>query len=60
SNNQGRQPGAGLGLALVQSLIELHGGVVSLTSGKEGGTVVSCRVPVASAVSELDAGQTIH
>ena len=42
---QGRQVGAGLGLALVQSLIELHGGTVELESSIDGGTRVTCRVP---------------
>ena len=42
---QGRQVGAGLGLALVQSLIELHGGTVELESRVDGGTRVTCRVP---------------
>jgi signal transduction histidine kinase len=41
----GRQSGVGLGLALVRSLIGLHGGTVVLTSETGKGTTVVCRVP---------------
>ena len=37
--------GAGLGLSLVKSLIELHGGDVKLESSSEEGTSVYCRLP---------------
>jgi signal transduction histidine kinase len=37
--------GAGLGLSLVKSLVELHGGDVRLESSQEAGTTVYCRVP---------------
>ncbi|NNE86284.1 MAG: PAS domain-containing protein [Alphaproteobacteria bacterium] len=37
--------GAGLGLSLVKSLVELHGGDVRLESSPEAGTSVYCRVP---------------
>ncbi|HXV24534.1 MAG TPA: ATP-binding protein [Alphaproteobacteria bacterium] len=40
-----RQIGAGLGLALVKSLIELHGGRVELKSMPGEGTAVTCRIP---------------
>ncbi|HEX6101678.1 MAG TPA: ATP-binding protein [Alphaproteobacteria bacterium] len=39
------QIGAGLGLALVKSLIELHGGRVELKSAPGEGTSVTCRIP---------------
>ncbi len=45
---QGRQAGAGLGLALVKSLIELHGGQVQLHSARGSGTTVTCRLPGAA------------
>jgi len=37
--------GAGLGLSLVKSLVELHGGTVSIESNPEHGTVVRCHLP---------------
>ena len=40
--SQSRQSGAGLGLSLVKSLIELHGGVVELKSNPGRGTTVTC------------------
>ena len=43
----GRQSGVGLGLALVRSLIGLHGGTVVLTSETGKGTTVVCRIPAA-------------
>jgi len=42
---RGRSSGAGLGLALVKSLIELHDGTVELTSVPGEGTEVVCTVP---------------
>ncbi len=39
------QSGAGLGLSLVKSLIEMHGGWVSLDSKRGAGTKVVCHVP---------------
>jgi signal transduction histidine kinase len=41
-----RNPGAGLGLSLVLSFVELHGGVVELQSTPGAGTRVTCRLPV--------------
>ncbi len=46
SSGQTRQSGAGLGLSLVQSLIELHGGWVELASVPEEGTTVTCHLPL--------------
>ena len=39
-------PGAGLGLSLVKSLIELHGGQVDLQSTPGEGTEVRCHIPL--------------
>ena len=42
---QPRKTGAGLGLSLVKSLIELHGGWVELDSAPDKGTRVTCHLP---------------
>lgn len=47
SATRGRQPGAGLGLSLVKSLIELHGGWIQMDSAVDHGTRVTCHLPVA-------------
>jgi signal transduction histidine kinase len=41
----GRTTGAGLGLALVERIVRLHGGRVDLVSRVGAGTSVSCRLP---------------
>ena len=38
--------GPGLGLSLVKSFVELHGGIVDIESKPEEGTTVICRIPV--------------
>ncbi len=43
----GRRRGAGLGLSIVKSFVELHGGTVSIDSGEGKGTTVTCRFPIA-------------
>ncbi|NWH07090.1 MAG: PAS-domain containing protein [Alphaproteobacteria bacterium] len=45
SRTQSGKRGAGLGLALVRSFVELHGGWVSLSSQPGKGTRVTCRFP---------------
>jgi len=49
-----RQAGAGLGLSLVKSLIELHGGQVELDSQVGGGTRVICHVPLGRDAPAVD------
>lgn len=49
---EARRSGAGLGLSLVQSFIELHGGHVELESEPEVGTKVVCRLPARKAIEE--------
>src|SRR5258705_8270431 len=44
---QSRESGAGLGLSLVKSLIELHGGSVLIESRPSAGTTISCHLPAA-------------
>jgi signal transduction histidine kinase len=39
--------GAGLGLSLVRSLIELHAGTVTIDSAEGRGTTITCRLPTA-------------
>jgi signal transduction histidine kinase len=40
--------GAGLGLSLVKSLIDLHGGAVTIDSATGRGNTITCRLPTAS------------
>jgi signal transduction histidine kinase len=44
---RGRRRGAGLGLSIVKSFVELHGGSVEIETGANAGTTVICRFPVA-------------
>ena len=48
ANSQARQTGAGLGLSLVKSFVELHGGRIEIVSRHEKGTRVSCYIPIQS------------
>jgi signal transduction histidine kinase len=43
-----RETGAGLGLALVKSLIELHGGEILVLSAEGEGATIECRLPLAA------------
>lgn len=43
--NGGRRRGAGLGLSVVKSFVELHGGVVHIDTAPNRGTTVTCRFP---------------
>ncbi|MDD5586522.1 MAG: ATP-binding protein [Alphaproteobacteria bacterium] len=45
ANPQARQSGAGLGLSLVKSFVELHGGRVEIASSAQKGTRISCFIP---------------
>lgn len=45
SNNHLRQAGAGLGLSLVKSFVDLHGGRVEILSDEKDGTRISCFFP---------------
>ncbi len=41
-----RRSGAGLGLALVKSIVQLHGGDVTIESQEGQGTLVTCKLPL--------------
>lgn len=43
--NGGRRRGAGLGLSIVKSFVELHGGGVRIETGENRGTTVICTFP---------------
>ena len=43
--NGGRRRGAGLGLSIVKSFVELHGGSVRIQTGRDSGTTVICTFP---------------
>src|SRR5690606_19011970 len=43
--NGGRRRGAGLGLSIVKSFVELHGGTVRIDTGEDRGTTVICTFP---------------
>jgi signal transduction histidine kinase len=49
ANAQVRQSGAGLGLSLVKSFIELHGGRIEIESQVNKGTRISCMIPIRAA-----------
>jgi signal transduction histidine kinase len=44
--NGGRRRGAGLGLSIVKSFVELHNGAVEIDSRPGRGTTVTCRFPL--------------
>ncbi|NUK55682.1 HAMP domain-containing histidine kinase, partial [Streptomyces lunaelactis] len=44
-------PGAGLGLSIVRSIAEAHGGTVTAEPGPEGGLAVTVTLPVAQVLS---------
>lgn len=50
---QDRRRGAGLGLSLVRSFVELHGGWVTLESAPDVGTRVTCHLPVRASAHGL-------
>ena len=55
-DKHGRPAGAGLGLALVRSLIELHGGRVEMQSKPGVGTKVTCWLPLRAKVPQPPPG----
>jgi signal transduction histidine kinase len=51
-SNAGHLKSAGLGLSLVRSFIQLHGGEVHLESTIDEGTTVTCLIPAQMEVGE--------
>jgi len=49
--------GVGLGLSIVRSFVELHGGTVELVSEEGRGTVVTCHFPVAASTTHREAAE---
>jgi signal transduction histidine kinase len=52
-----RRSGAGLGLALVRSIVVLHGGDVTIESKEGAGTFVVCKLPLIQATADKDPAQ---
>ena len=50
-----RHRGTGLGLSLVRSFVELHGGTVSINSAVGRGTTVTCIFPTEAAGQRVSA-----
>ncbi|MCJ2036748.1 sensor histidine kinase [Methylobacterium sp. J-068] len=52
-----RHRGVGLGLSIVRSFVELHGGTVSLESAPGAGTRVTCTFPISEPNARRDAAE---
>jgi signal transduction histidine kinase len=53
-NFQSKPIGAGLGLPLVKSLIELHGGTININSTQGKGTTIVCTVPLITPIETTE------
>ena len=61
SRTRGNEPRrVGLGLAVVKSFMELHGGTVRLQSKEGEGTMIECLFPVIERTGRSDTGQPEH
>jgi signal transduction histidine kinase len=57
ANPQAKKAGAGLGLSLVKSFVELHGGRIVIDSGPGKGTRISCFLPLRASGLHKNAAQ---
>ncbi len=48
TKSSGHPRGSGLGLSLVKSFVELHGGRVEIASEPDAGTRITCHLPVSA------------
>lgn len=53
--HHGGKPGAGLGLSIVKSFVELHHGTVDIKTGADIGTTVICRFPASAPLLRIAA-----
>ncbi len=53
-NTAGNRRGVGLGLSIVKSFVELHGGSIQVDSREGGGTIVSCSFPIDPQLTRVD------
>ncbi|MCL2474099.1 MAG: ATP-binding protein [Alphaproteobacteria bacterium] len=56
SRKTAKQSGVGLGLSLVKSFVELHGGSIHISSIPHQGTRVSCVIPIKAVTRDSDEG----
>ena len=59
ASNADRIPGEGIGLATVQSLVELHGGQVDVESVVGQGTTFTVRLPLASVAAAAESDPAV-
>jgi signal transduction histidine kinase len=60
TGDAGVDAGAGLGLAIVHDIMNLHGGSVCYEDAAAGGARFVLRIPLAAAQGSADAGQIVH
>ena len=53
----GKRSGAGLGLSIVESFVNLHNGEVRIDSRAGGGTTVTCRIPTGTTMRSIAAAE---
>ncbi|MDD5475602.1 MAG: ATP-binding protein [Syntrophales bacterium] len=54
-----REGGAGLGLAIVHNIIDMHGGIVAADISEEGGTVMTITLPLVDFAEPVHAGKEL-